>query len=62
MEIRLINKEKDTMEIEVIGEDETLLEPLKQKLLERFNLFFEQNDVGKIHAGIGEVIIMKHDG
>jgi len=38
MEIRLINKEKDSMEIEIIGEDETLLEPLKQKLLEDKNV------------------------
>ena len=38
MEIRLIKKEKDSMELEVVGEDETLLEPLKQKLLEDKNV------------------------
>ena len=38
MEIRLISKEKNSMEIEIIGEDETLLEPLKQKLLEDKNV------------------------
>jgi DNA-directed RNA polymerase subunit L len=34
MELNLLNKTKDTIEIEVIGEDETLLYPLQQKLVE----------------------------
>jgi len=38
LQLKLLNKEKDTMEIEVAGEDETLLEPLKQKLLEDENV------------------------
>ncbi len=38
MELKLLNKEKDSMEIEIMGEDETLLEPLKQKLLEDENV------------------------
>ena len=38
MQLKLLNKEKDSMEIEVAGEDETLLEPLKQKLLEDENV------------------------
>lgn len=38
MELKLINKEKDSMEIEILGENETLLEPLKQKLLEDDNV------------------------
>lgn len=38
MELKLINKEKDSMEIEILGENETLLEPLKQKLLEDENV------------------------
>lgn len=32
--IKLLSKEKDSMEIEIEGENETLLEPLKQRLLE----------------------------
>jgi DNA-directed RNA polymerase subunit L len=38
LELKLINKEKDSMEIEILGENETLLEPLKQKLLEDDNV------------------------
>jgi len=38
LELKLLNKEKDSMEIEILGEDETLLEPLKQKLLEDENV------------------------
>jgi len=34
MELKLLNKSKDMMEIEVKGEDETLLYPLQQKLLQ----------------------------
>ena len=34
MELNLLNKTKDTIEVEVIGEDETLLYPLQQKLVE----------------------------
>jgi DNA-directed RNA polymerase subunit L len=34
MELNLVSKSKNSMEIEIIGEDETLLEPLKNKLLE----------------------------
>ncbi|MEM2901016.1 MAG: DNA-directed RNA polymerase subunit L [Thermoplasmata archaeon] len=33
MNVKLISKEKDSIEVEVEGENETLLEPLKQKLL-----------------------------
>ena len=32
--IRQISKEKDSIELEIDGENETLLEPLKQRLLE----------------------------
>lgn len=38
MDLKLITKDKNSMEIEIIGEDETLLEPLKQKLLEDSNV------------------------
>jgi DNA-directed RNA polymerase subunit L len=38
LELKLVNKEKDSMEIEILGENETLLEPLKQKLLEDDNV------------------------
>ncbi len=34
MELNLLNKTKDTIEVEVRGEDETLLYPLQQKLVE----------------------------
>jgi len=34
MEVKLLKKDKNSIELEIIGEDETLLEPLKQKLLE----------------------------
>lgn len=34
MELKLLNKTKDTIEIEVEGEDETLLYPLQQKLVQ----------------------------
>ena len=34
MELTLLNKTKDTIEIQVKGEDETLLYPLQQKLVE----------------------------
>ncbi|PKK86233.1 MAG: hypothetical protein CVT48_01945 [Thermoplasmata archaeon HGW-Thermoplasmata-1] len=33
MELKLINKNDNELEIELIGENETLLNPLKQKLL-----------------------------
>lgn len=33
MELKLIKKDKDTLYIEIIGEDETLLNPLTQRLL-----------------------------
>jgi DNA-directed RNA polymerase subunit L len=33
MELKLLNKTKDTIEIEVTGEDESLLYPLQQKLV-----------------------------
>lgn len=33
MELKLIKKDKDRMEIEIIGEDETLFNPLIQRLL-----------------------------
>jgi DNA-directed RNA polymerase subunit L len=34
MELTLLNKTKESIEIEVKGEDETLLYPLQQKLIE----------------------------
>ncbi len=34
MELKLLNKTKDLIELEVRGEDETLLYPLQQKLVE----------------------------
>lgn len=34
MELKLLNKTKDTIEIEIAGEDETLLYPLQQKLVQ----------------------------
>jgi DNA-directed RNA polymerase subunit L len=34
MEIKLLKKEKDSMEIEIIGENDTLLAPLLQQLLD----------------------------
>ncbi len=34
MELNLLNKTKDEIEIEIIGEDETLLYPLQQKLIQ----------------------------
>lgn len=33
MEIKVLNKTKDEIEIEVIGEEETILTPLRQKLI-----------------------------
>lgn len=33
MELKLIKKDKNTITIEIIGEDETLLNPLTQRLL-----------------------------
>jgi len=33
MELKLLNKTKDSIEIEVKGEDETLMYPLQQKLV-----------------------------
>ena len=41
MELKLISKSKDSMEIEIIGEDETLLYPLQQKLLQDKAVVFE---------------------
>ena len=38
MEIRILAKEKDFIEIEMQGANETLLEPLKQKLLQDDNV------------------------
>lgn len=34
MELKLLNKTKDTIEIEIAGEDETLLYPLQQRLVQ----------------------------
>ena len=34
MELKLLNKTKDMIEIEIEGEDETLLYPLQQKLIQ----------------------------
>ena len=34
MEINTIKKTKKELELEIIGEDETLLNPIKQRLLE----------------------------
>ena len=40
MDITLISKDKKSMEIEIIGENETLLTPLKEKLLEDDKVVF----------------------
>lgn len=34
MEIKVLNKTKDEIEIEIIGEEETILTPLREKLIE----------------------------
>ena len=34
MELKLLNKTKNSIEIEIVGEDETLLYPLQQKLIQ----------------------------
>ncbi|MGQ9582385.1 MAG: RpoL/Rpb11 RNA polymerase subunit family protein [Thermoplasmatota archaeon] len=33
MEVKILSKEKDSIEVEILGANETILEPLKQKLL-----------------------------
>jgi DNA-directed RNA polymerase subunit L len=38
MEVRILSKEKDFIEIELQGANETILEPLKQKLLQDENV------------------------
>ncbi|MBM4249411.1 MAG: DNA-directed RNA polymerase subunit L [Euryarchaeota archaeon] len=38
MEVRILTKEKDLIEIELQGVNETVLEPLKQKLLQDDNV------------------------
>jgi len=38
MELRMISKKQDSIEIELIGQNETLLEALKEKLLEDPNV------------------------
>jgi DNA-directed RNA polymerase subunit L len=38
MEVKIITKEKDHIEVELIGVNETVLEPLKQKLLSDDNV------------------------
>ena len=38
MEVRIIAKEKDFIEVEIMGVNETILEPLKQKLLQDENV------------------------
>ena len=44
MELKLISKSKDSMEIEIIGEDEILLYPLQQKLLQDKAVVFATYD------------------
>ncbi len=46
MELNLVSKSKDSMEIEIVGEDETLLYPLQQKLLEDKAVVFATYDKG----------------
>ena len=46
MELKLVSKTKDTMEVEIEGEDETLLYPLQQKLLEDKSVVFATYDKG----------------
>lgn len=38
MEVKIIAKEKDFIEVEIMGVNETILEPLKQKLLQDDNV------------------------
>jgi DNA-directed RNA polymerase subunit L len=38
MEVRIIAKEKDFIEVEIVGVNESILEPLKQKLLQDENV------------------------
>lgn len=38
MELKLISSKQDSIEVEIIGENETLLVPLQEKLLENENV------------------------
>jgi DNA-directed RNA polymerase subunit L len=58
MELKLLNKEKDSMEIEVIGENDTLLAPLLHQLLQDDKVDFATFKRGHLYLE-NPVIIVK---
>ena len=46
MEVKIIAKEKDFIEVEIMGVNETILEPLKQKLLQDENVLQASYQMG----------------
>ncbi|MCI0496673.1 MAG: DNA-directed RNA polymerase subunit L [Thermoplasmata archaeon] len=62
MEVRLIAKDKDSMEIEVPGEDATLLSPLLNALLEDDKVTFATFKKNHPLVGSNRVIIRVSEG
>ncbi len=62
MELKLLTKSKDSMEIEITGEDETLLYPLQQKLLEDKSVVFATYDKGHPMLDNPKLIVKVKEG
>lgn len=62
MELKLLNKTKDIIEIEVQGEDETLLYPLQQKLVEDDNVEYATYIIGHPLLEQPKLVVKVTDG
>jgi DNA-directed RNA polymerase subunit L len=62
MEIKVISKEKDYMEIELVGADETLLSPLAARLLEDDTVTEAKYSLGFNPADTPRLIIRTKEG
>jgi DNA-directed RNA polymerase subunit L len=62
MEVKILNKEKDRIEVELIGANETVLEPLKQKLLSDENVASATYVMGHATRGNPRLLVKVREG
>jgi DNA-directed RNA polymerase subunit L len=62
MEVKILTKEKDYIEVELIGVNETVLEPLKQKLLADENVAQATYQVGHALMGNPKLMVRVKEG
>jgi DNA-directed RNA polymerase subunit L len=62
MELKLVSKSKDSIEVEIAGEDETMLYPLQQKLLEDKSVVFATYEKGHPMLDNPKLIVKVKEG